>query len=211
MIQPPAGETNSTGTLLGRLKRTADMANDAAPQIGPFIQKFRKHRSMTLASLAKLSGVSSSMLSQIERGQTNPTLATVWALAEALKVEVSELIGVPKSEKGAHIEIASKSFTPEIRTEDGLCVLRILSPADRLGSMEWYELLVSPGGALVSAPHSKGTQEHLTLLEGELTVALGSAANVVKSGATARYPADVDHAIRNESKHKARALLVVIS
>lgn len=187
------------------------MAGNAPPQIGPYIQQFRKHRSMTLDALSSLSGVSRSMLSQIERGQTNPTLATVWALAEALKVEVSELIGAHRPDKGIRIDIASKSVTPEIRTEDGLCVLRILSPADRLGSVEWYELLLSPGGALISTPHAQRTQEHLTVLEGELAVSAGSEHSIVKAGATARYPADVDHAIRNESKHKVRALLVMIS
>jgi mannose-6-phosphate isomerase-like protein (cupin superfamily) len=77
--------------------------------------------------------------------------------------------------------------------------------------VEWYELLFSPGGALVSAPHAKGTQEHLTVLDGELVVAAGPQTGTVKAGATARYPADVDHSIRNESKHKVRALLVVLS
>jgi transcriptional regulator with XRE-family HTH domain len=181
------------------------------PQIGPHMLQFRKRRKLTLDGLAKLSGVSRSRLSQIERGQANPTVAIVWALAEALKVDISELIGVQKARKGTRIDIASRSFTPEIKTDDGLCVLRILSPAERVGSLEWYELLFSPGAALVSAPHTRGTQEHLTLLDGELVVVAGEESNVIKAGATARYPADMDHTIRNDSKHKARALLVVIT
>ena len=151
------------------------------------------------------------MLSQIERGQTNPTLATVWALARALKVDVSELIGVQPPEVRVRIEIASASFTPEIRTEDGRCVLRILSPADRAGSIEWYTLSVSPGGALVSAPHARGTFEHLTVLEGVLDVGVAGETQTVAAGATARYPADIEHEIRNVADHPAQALLVVIS
>ena len=166
---------------------------------------------MTLDTLAKASGVSKSMLSQVERGQTNPTLATVWALAAAMKVDVSELIGVRHSEQRVRIEIASASFTPEIRTEDGLCVLRILSPADRADNLEWYELNVAPGGALVSAPHVRGTREHLTVLNGTLDVTAATETHHVPEGATARYPADIEHALRNKGKRPAKALLVVVT
>jgi transcriptional regulator with XRE-family HTH domain len=187
------------------------MAEVGSPQIGPFILQFRKRQAMTLDTLAKASGVSRSMLSQIERGQTNPTLAIVWALADALKVDVSELIGVKPSERRPVVEVASASFTPEIRTDDATCVLRILSPADRAGSLEWYEISVEPQGALVSAPHARGTREHLTILEGALTVIAGGERSDVAKGATARYPADIPHEIRNFSDVPARALLVVVA
>ena len=166
---------------------------------------------MTLDSLAQVSGVSKSMLSQIERGQANPTLATVWTLAQAMNVDVSELIGVQHSEKRVRIDIASASFTPEIRTDDGLCVLRILSPADRVDKLEWYELVVAPGGALVSAPHSRGTREHLTVQRGGLDVIAASERQHVPAGATARYPADVEHRLVNTGEVEARAFLVVVS
>ena len=48
------------------------------PQLGPRLQQIRKKRRLTLDQLAVMSGVSRSMLSQIERGQTNPTFATLW-------------------------------------------------------------------------------------------------------------------------------------
>lgn len=166
---------------------------------------------MTLDMLAKASGVSRSMLSQIERGQTNPTLATVWALAKALKVDVSELIGSKPAEPRPLLEVASASFTPEIRTEDGTCILRILSPADRVGSLEWYEVIIEPNGALISAPHGRGTREHLTILEGTVTIVLDTERTQVSKGETARYPADVKHQILNLSDAPARALLVVVA
>lgn len=186
------------------------MADLGSPQIGPFILQRRKAQALTLDMLAKVSGVSRSMLSQIERGQTNPTLATVWALAEALQVDVSELIGVTPSEKRPRIDVASASFTPEIKTDDSLCVLRILSPAHGTDNLEWYELIVSPEGALVSAPHGRGTREHLTVMEGILTVVAEGERREVHRGATARYPADVNHEIRNLGSETARAFLVVV-
>ena len=182
-----------------------------APALGPRLQQLRKGRNLTLDALGRLSGVSRSMLSQIERGQANPTVGTVWSLAEALHIDISELIGARKSSSRVRIDIASPSFTPEIRSEDGLCLLKILSPAERVGSVEWYELAIAPGGALRSDPHGRGAMEHLTVIEGELVVEADDQRAQVGKGATARYPADVPHAILNTSRKAARALLIVLT
>lgn len=182
-----------------------------APTLGPRLQQLRKERNLTLDGLARLSGVSRSMLSQIERGQANPTVGTVWALAEALHIDISELIGARTASPRVRIEVASPSFTPEIRSEDGLCLLKILSPAERVGSVEWYELTIAPGGALRSEPHGRGSMEHLTVIDGELAVEAGDQRATVGRGATARYPADVAHAIVNPGRKAARALLIALT
>jgi XRE family transcriptional regulator, regulator of sulfur utilization len=180
------------------------------PALGAHIQQLRKRGNLTLDVLAKLSGVSKSMLSQIERGQTNPTIGTVWALAEALAVDVSELIDVRKTDRRIRIDVSQPSYVPEIRSEDGLCVMRILSPADKTGALEWYELTFAPSGRLNSEPHTRGTAEHLSVLEGELSVTADNQQSIVQAGGVARYPADVAHRIDNLSSKPARALLVVL-
>jgi XRE family transcriptional regulator, regulator of sulfur utilization len=182
-----------------------------APALGPRLQILRKGRNLSLDALARLSGVSRSMLSQIERGQANPTVATVWALSEALHIEISELLGSRQASSRIRIDVASAAFTPEIRSEDGLCILKILSPAERAGSVEWYELMIAPGGALRSEPHGRGAMEHLTVIEGELAIEAEDQSALVRKGATARYPADVAHAIVNASRRAARALLIVLN
>ena len=181
------------------------------PHLGPRLQQIRKKKRLTLDELAALSGVSRSMLSQIERAQTNPTFSTLWNLTRALGVDLSELV---KGHSGAHaaaITVLPAHFTPEIRTADGSCLLRILSPAANAGGFEWYELMVRAGGALVSEPHPTGAVEHLTVLEGALEVQTGEEeTTLVPAGATARYPADLPHALRNTQETLARALLVVV-
>jgi XRE family transcriptional regulator, regulator of sulfur utilization len=181
-----------------------------SPALGAHIQQLRKRGNLTLDGLAKISGVSKSMLSQIERGQTNPTIGTVWALAEALAVDVSELIDVRKTDRRIRIDVSQPSYVPEIRSEDGLCVMRILSPADKTGALEWYEISFAPLGCLNSEPHTRGTVEHLSVLEGELFVTAEGQQSVVQAGGIARYPADVVHKIENKSGKLARALLVVL-
>lgn len=190
--------------------KPADMALHEPPPVGLNVQRLRKQRGLTLEGLAGLSGVSRSMLSQVERGEANPTLATVWSLSRALDIDVSELIGGRPNEARPRIELTAASYTPEIRSDDGLCLLRILSPADRVGSLEWYEILIAPGGALRSQPHARGSREHLTVLAGTLTVEIPPEKMIVGDGATARYPGDVVHAIINDTAETSRALLVVM-
>ena len=185
---------------------------DDAPLLGPQIQQLRKRRRLTLEQLASLSGVSRSMLSQIERSQANPTFATLWNLTRALGVDISELVGGRSTTAPAPaIDVIGGHFVPEIRSEDGLCTLRILSPAQSAGRTEWYEILLEPKGALVSAPHAAGAMEHVTVIEGELEVVSGTTGARAPAHGVARYPADVPHALRNLSSGRTRAFLVVVS
>ena len=179
------------------------------PLLGPRLKSIRTGRGLSLDELASLSGISKSMLSQVERGQANPTFATLWSLTSALELELPELIGLQSSVSHPGIELMVGGFTPEIRTDDGLCTLRILSPTHSAGQIEWYDLTLQPGGALVSSPHSRGAREHLTVREGVLQVASGGDSIEVTQEATARYAVDVAHAIRNLGRRTARALLVV--
>jgi quercetin dioxygenase-like cupin family protein len=81
---------------------------------------------------------------------------------------------------------------------------------DLAGKYEWYELTLAPGGELASQAHDPGTIEHLTVLTGAVELEVGAEKRRVKHGATARYPADQGHVIRNSGKLEAKALLVVV-
>jgi len=160
-----------------------------------------------LQQLAAASGVSKSMLSQIERGQVNPTCGA-W---RALRADFTNLIGGGNPEPGDTIELVGETEMPEIRNRDRSCRLRILSPPTLAGAIEWYELKILPGGALQSEPHSPGTMKHLTALSDALEVTSGAARQALRRGDTARYRADVPHRIANLSAKPARGFLVVIS
>ena len=181
------------------------------PPVGPKLQAARKRARLTLEELSARSGVSRSMLSQVERGQANPTFATLWQLTRALGLNLSELAGehVHEVQESDRIEVIGPHYTPQIRSEDGGCTLKILSPASMLGTFEWYDIAFEPGSALTSDPHAHGVSEHLTTLDGELVVQSGGAETLAPAGTTVRYAADRPHAIRNPSRKPARALLVV--
>ncbi|GAA4125422.1 helix-turn-helix domain-containing protein [Aminobacter aganoensis] len=183
-----------------------------APKIGPVLQKERKERHLTLDRLAALSGVSRSMLSQIERGEANPTFAVLWSLTQALGIDFSQLIagGITHQRKADAIELVTLALTPEIKSPDGAWRLRILSSPALAGRIEWYEVEIAPACKLQSAPHAPGTFEHLTAYTDGLLVETELGRQPLKSGETARYRADIAHEITNDGAGTARALMVVL-
>jgi len=93
---------------------------------------------------------------------------------------------------------------------DGGCELRILGPVELAGQFEWYELTLQAGATLDSLPHAPGSREHLSVLGGQLTVRAGDGHSALAAGETARYAADLPHAIHNDGPGPASALLVVM-
>jgi len=189
------------------------MSRNAPPDIGLKIKTLRNERQLTLDQLAKQSGVSKSMLSQIERGLTNPTLAILWSLTQSLGINIASLlVETPANDKkDLYLSITKAHQTPEIQSADGKCTLRILGPIDQVAKTEWYDMQLENGGVLESDAHSKGTVEHLTVITGTLTIKNGHQKKSITAGDTARYQADVPHTIENKGKTKARALMVVLS
>lgn len=187
------------------------MSQQQLPDIGKTIKQLRSAKGLTLDQLATSSGVSKSMLSQIERNKTNPTVGTLWSLTEALNIDIGDLLGAaPKAaQETQNITILKSHQTPEIQSADGLCTLRILGPLDLVSKMEWYELNIEKGGVLDSEPHAAGTREHLTVLRGSVVISTGSEEKILEAGDTARYDADSHHYIKNNEEWPAQAMLVV--
>lgn len=164
----------------------------------------RTEKGLSLDAVAKLSGVSRSMVSQIERGDSSPTIATLWNLTRALQVDFAGLLD---DGLNGRIEVTRSSEIPKIENRGAGCIIRILSPPEDAGRHEVYELHFEAGGVLDSQAHAHGAREHLTVSKGTLTVTSGESQEKLGIGDTARYPADVPHAIRAEGS--ARAFLVV--
>ena len=189
------------------MKKTASASS--LPEFGAILQKLRLKRGLTLEDLSRAAGVSKSMLSQIERDKTNPTIALAWRLANALGVGIEELLSSTSGESEA-IHVLEPHEMPVLPGNHAGYVLRILGPMELAGQYEWYELTLTPEGALVSNPHDPGTIEYLTLLHGMVEVEVDGVKKKLKAGGSARYAADKSHAIRNAGKSEAKAILVVI-
>lgn len=171
------------------------------------LKQARKANGLSLEAVEKLSGVSRSMVSQIERGESNPTVATLFNLTRALNVDFAGLLGEGDAKDRVEIQHAHQSPALD-RAGDG-CRIRILSPPQDAGRFEVYELVFADGGRLASKPHERGTREQLIGEEGRLKVTSGSATGEILKGDTARYAADVAHSIEAVGG-PARAILIVV-
>lgn len=168
------------------------------------LRETRKSQGLSLDAVAKMSGVSRSMVSQIERGESSPTIATLWNLTRALNVDFAGLLEAPRP---SNITVLKMDAAPQIQGRGTSCHIRILSPPESAGRHEVYELAFLDAGALESAPHSAGTTEHLTVLSGRLHISSGEDNALLETGDAAWYRADVPHVIRAEGP--ARAHLIV--
>lgn len=186
--------------------------DDIVSLLGKHLQQIRKEKKLTLEQLAQKSGVSRSMLSQIERGQANPTFGTLWNLSRALGLDMSELVEEFESNGSAQpkIEHVTAENTPRITNVQKGCKLALLGPPDLVGQFEWYEISIEPNGSLDSQPHTQGCREHLTVLSGEAEVTSGERLLKLSTGDTARYQADVHHAIKCIGQETLSALLIVM-
>lgn len=182
--------------------------DDEPPRVGQTLQSLRQLQNLSLEELSRKSGVSKSMLSQVERNLANPTIALVWRLANALGVSMTDLLG-SRGKAPPLLSLVPSHAIPSLQSSDGKCELRILGPLESAGQFEWYELTLQPTGVLDSQPHELGSREHLTVLSGAVEIQAGTESVRAKKGETARYSADVPHSIRNSNRFDAVVLLVV--
>ncbi len=169
------------------------------------LKEARRAKGLSLEAVANLSGVSRSMVSQIERGESSPTISTLWNLTRALQVDFAGLLEGTKT--ADQIEVLRKSEVPSIDNMGQNCHIRILSPPEEAGGHEVYDIQFDAGGALNSQPHARGAREQLTVLDGAVKVTSGSAVTELRQGDTARYAADIAHSI--SASAPARVFLIV--
>ena len=196
-------------------KRTKQQGNKAAEtpdainrHLGARVKDLRKLRGWSLDALANASGVSRSMLSDIEREQANPTLAVTLRIAQAFGMSLGELIEMPSATSSVTV-IRADDHAYDYRS-DKSCRIRTLSPLNLEKDVEFYEVQLQSGGALRSAPHFEGTREFLAVQKGQVQVESGDDAEVLSPGDSASYRADVPHAIVNVGKGEAVIFLVDI-
>ena len=175
-------------------------------QLGNRLSSLRKRKKMTLDELSSSSGVSKSILSQIERDLSNPTVTTISRIANALDEKLSDFF--LKIEVEETISIESSKETPSITSKDGLCEINILGAGETVNWLQWYILEMKPKGILESSSHGPKTFENLTVINGKIEVLCGNTKEKLSKGDTFRFQSNRNHTLRNISKERAKVLMV---
>jgi transcriptional regulator with XRE-family HTH domain len=176
--------------------------------LGRRVKALRGDRGWSLEELASASGVSRSMLSEIERERANPTLSVTYRIARAFGLTLQDLI--ESADSASAIQLIRAGESAQIFRKDKLCQIRTLSPLNLEKDVEFYELRLPEDGALRSQPHVAGTREFLTVEEGSVELESANSREILGKGDSATYRADVNHTISNNGRGEAVLFLVVI-
>ena len=165
----------------------------------------RETKKLSLDKVAELTGVSKSMLGQIERGESNPTITTVWKIANGLRISFTELINAPQSD----IVIINKDeIAPLIESNDKYKLYPIF-PYEDGRKFEIYSIDIEKGGHLSAQAHSEGTEEFLTVYQGEVTISVNSHEYTIHKGDSMRFNADRPHGYSNSGNELAVINMVI--
>lgn len=193
-----------------RTSTSPEMTPEAIGEfVGRRVKKLRTDRGWSLEELATASGVSRSMLSEIEREKANPTLTVTFRIARAYGMTLQELIGSAEA-SASNIQVIRSSDRAQVYKSDKQCEIRTLSPLNLEKDVEFYQLTLRPGGALRSQPHFEGTREFLAVEEGSVRIESDQDVDELVKGDSATYRADVPHAIINTAPGETMVFLVVI-
>lgn len=164
-------------------------------RIGQNLQRVRKQRQLSLDKVAELTGVSKGMLHQIERGDTQPTVTTVWKIATGLNLSFSSLIKDDEST----VSIARRKEEPDITEDNGNCHVYVLFPFNPQTQIEIFTIIIKPKGNYVSTPHNEGVHEYITVTSGQFTIIIRDEVHTLSAGDAIRFAGNVTHKYRNDT------------
>lgn len=175
-------------------KSPADIASSPGPLspvdcLARALRRERERAGLSITELAKRSGLAKSTLSQLEAGNGNPSLETLWALAMALGVQVSRLIGEPRT----HVQVVRAGEGAAAVSELGNYAATLLAACPAGASRDVYRVEVQPGPAHVSRAHGFGTIEHVFLASGKANIGPVDRTVALDAGDYVNYAADVAH------------------
>jgi transcriptional regulator with XRE-family HTH domain len=172
----------------------AAVTHEILLELGLRLRKLRQVRGVSLESLATSSGVSRSMISDIERSARAPTVLVLARLATALGTTVSRLLGEERPDRVILIRQADQN----VITESTGWQRRVLSPTLPDVEFEFIRTCV-PAHVVIGqfAPHVGGSREYVAVEAGDLTVSLDGVDYQLSTGDSLYYAADITHAFAN--------------
>ena len=163
------------------------------------LKRERSQRGWSLTQAADATGVSKAMLGQIERGESSPTIATLWKIATGFNLSFSAFIsaGEPEPQR-------SHPTPAAYQQSDRGMQATLLFPFDPETRFELLAIELAAGALSESSAHEAGIIEHVIVLEGELEICLNGEWQRLACGEGIRFRADRPHAYRNSGVKPVR-------
>ena len=186
----------------------AGPAAKSPPAVGPRIHALRAAMGLSLRNLAERSGVSAPMLSQVERGETSPTLLVAAKIAAGLDLTLSQLL---RLDEGQHA-VVSRAGERRSSARGGHRFEELTPPlpgqrADV--SLHTLEAGAATGGAGDPPMHEPGSRETAVVLGGTLALVVDGSRHELYERDAVTFDADLPHHFENEGDEPARFLAVI--
>lgn len=169
------------------------------------LKDLRRTRGMSLDQTAELTGVSKAMLGQIERGESNPTVTTLWKIASGLQISFSSLIDDTKANV---LFVEKEQICPVMEAGQKYRVYSIF-PFDPRRKFEIYTVELEHGYTHHSEKHNEGVEEYITVTSGVLEVTIEKDNYRVKAGDSIRFSANQEHSYRSLDERETVFQLVM--
>lgn len=171
------------------------------------LRDHRTRQGLSFDQLAKRADVSKGMLVQIESGKTNPSIATLCRVANALSIPVAKLLELAETPP---VRIVRKADVPRLwHTPDG-SEARLLMSTDGQEYTELWDWVLAPGEAFEGDAHPAGAREILSVRAGRLTLTVGDEAPEIGAGDTLLFRADRPHRYANHGAEPVLFTMVVV-
>lgn len=180
--------------------RTAEPLKDDQ-RIAAWIRTYRLRRSLTLAQLSELSGISVGHLSRLENGTRTPTVRLLLQLARALGVSVGTLVGEPDEHNPVYV---SRTTDRQTITAHDTSLRTLSDPARRW--LQAVELTLDPGR--VGEPAAHAGEEWVYVVDGMIEADMNGSTSTLSSGDAIHFRADIPHALHNPYEEPATVLVV---
>ena len=178
---------------------------DPASMIGARLREIRTNLNISLEDASKMTGVSKPMLGQIERGQSAPTVTTLWKIAAGLKIPLSSFLRERQPEY-AVIRITGEEAVAE---DSGRMRAYPVFPYDPIKSTEVFFIEFDAGCAHSSEKHNDGVEEYVIVLSGKLQLVINGKEVVIGEKEAVRFRADIPHEYNDPFPEKCTALNVI--
>lgn len=176
--------------------------------LGARVRALREAMGYSLRDLAERSGVSAPMLSQVERGETSPTLAVAERIANGLELTLSQLL---RLDEGEHV-IVSRAGGRRRYKRGGHRFEELTPPLPGLRadvSLHTLEPGATTGGPEDPPMHEPGSRETAVVLDGVLALVVDGTRHELREGDGVTFDADLPHHFENEGEEPARFLAVI--
>jgi transcriptional regulator with XRE-family HTH domain len=183
--------------------------DDEDRRIGAWIRQCRKERNLSIEQLAKQSGLSVGMLSQLERGLSTPTVRSLRVLGVALDVPISWFFSRSNENDDDSDFIVRIGSRRDLTLTPSGVYKQLLTP-DRPGVIELYELSLKPGGTSGTEFYSHRGEKSGVILSGRLRLWIDNRSHVLNEGDSFRFPSDKPHRFENPGSNTTRLIWVVV-